>query len=146
MILRGCWLERNWMGALSKYEHLEIAIPITAKLQFWLHLLYVQQHGHNGNKCQYSKYWVDLWINCNMILRFIGQWISSQEYTADDWSPCLQGAWWTNISWIKYWRRTIYQEFKICWREQILGTYGMVQMKDILARTGAEATKHQWRA
>ena len=87
------------MSALSKYEQMKMAILITAKLQRRLHLsIYVQQHDRSGNIRQYFKYWVDPWINCDTILHFIGQLISSQEHTAGDWSPCEQGAWRTNIS------------------------------------------------
>ena len=38
------------------------------------------------------------------------------------------------------------QNIKICWREQILGAFDIVQVKDLLARTGAVATRRQWRA
>ena len=38
------------------------------------------------------------------------------------------------------------QNIKVCWQEQILGAYDIVQIKNQLARTGAEATRRQWMA
>ena len=60
----------------------------------------------------------------------LDNWFHLKNVVLDDWSPCEWGAWRTNISRMKYWGQTIYQDllalartntrdiWKICWLEQ----------------------------